>query len=124
MIIKKIEIPIYFGELLICIGETNEEVEKKFKVKNTIGCDAFVIRQILENGFTKYAIVFFKDIKPTPKIIVHECIHLKNMLFKDRCIKLDRDNDEPEAYFTGWLFSVIFEYLKLIKFINYGRNHN
>ena len=39
--------------------------------------------------------------------IVHESIHLKNHIFGSIGIELDPANDEPEAYFMGWLVDFI-----------------
>jgi len=45
-------------------------------------------------------------------IIAQELVHLKNYIYQDKGIKLDRFNDEPEAYLTGWLFKQKETFLK------------
>ncbi len=39
--------------------------------------------------------------------IVHECTHIKSLLFRNKGIKSDPSNDEPEAYLMGFLFREI-----------------
>lgn len=36
--------------------------------------------------------------------LAHECVHAANMMFLDRGIKPDSDNDESMAYLVGWIF--------------------
>lgn len=40
-------------------------------------------------------------------IIAHECVHIKNIIFRNKGIKPDIANDEPEAYLVGFLFKEI-----------------
>jgi hypothetical protein len=47
--------------------------------------------------------VVFKE-EPDKKSIVHESVHIVNMLFKERGILPDLDNDELQAYLTAFLF--------------------
>ncbi len=49
--------------------------------------------------------------------IAHEVVHIKNLVYKHAGIKHDGENDEPEAYLSGWLADEInkayLEYKKL-----------
>lgn len=47
--------------------------------------------------------------------IVHEAIHIKNMVYSHSGIKHDSVNDEPEAYLTGWIAGKIWEMYKEFK---------
>ena len=49
---------------------------------------------------------------PSNSLIAHESVHLVNHLFEDWGIKLDLDNDEPQAYLTGWFVEQIDKFLK------------
>lgn len=40
---------------------------------------------------------------------VHECVHIVNMIFNARGLKLDSNNDEFQAYLTGWLFKHLYD---------------
>lgn len=39
--------------------------------------------------------------------IVHEIVHVKNYIGDTLGIEWDVNNDEPEAYFVGWLFNMM-----------------
>lgn len=41
------------------------------------------------------------------KVIVHESVHVKNIIFRHLGYKQKDNNDEAEAYFTEWIFSEI-----------------
>lgn len=45
-------------------------------------------------------------------VIVHECTHLKNKIFKHINHNLDIDNDEPEAYLIQYLYETINDKIK------------
>ena len=40
-------------------------------------------------------------------VILHECIHLKNKIFKTHGVRNSRENDEHEAYFVEYLFKTV-----------------
>lgn len=46
---------------------------------------------------------------------VHEAVHIKNILFKECGVKHDFENDEPEAYFMGWLVGELEKIYKEFK---------
>jgi hypothetical protein len=82
-------------------------VEKKYKTKSLSNYGAITMRE--PNNFGEY-IIAFEYTEGT--IIAHEIVHLKNYIYQDCAMELDRYNDEPEAYLTGWLF------LKINNFLN------
>ena len=43
--------------------------------------------------------------------ITHEVVHIKNFIFLNCGAKLDRDNDESEAYLSGYLFEQIYNFI-------------
>lgn len=46
--------------------------------------------------------------------IAHEAVHCCNLIFMHKGIRLDRDNDEPQAYLTDWIVKEIYKtYLKI-----------
>ena len=45
--------------------------------------------------------------KSTPSIKAHESLHAKNFVFHHVGIKPDADNDEPEAYYVGFVTGVV-----------------
>jgi hypothetical protein len=102
MIKKTIDIPIYQCKLTIILDKDLSYVEKKYRTKSLSNYGAITMR--VPNKFTEY-IMAFEYSEGT--IIAHEIVHLKNYIYQDRGIELDKFNDEPEAYLTGWLFKQV-----------------
>ena len=101
-----IDIPIYQCKLTIILDKDLSYVEKKYRTKSLSDYGAVTMR--VPNKFSEYVIAFeYSD----GTIIAHEIVHLKNYIYQDRVIELDRFNDEPEAYLTGWLFKQIETFL-------------
>lgn len=83
-------------------------IEKKFKTIPLTGFGAVTLKD--ENKYRHY-IVGFTD-KEHLSNIAHEIVHIKNHIYLDCAMELDRFNDEPEAYLTGWLFDAIYDFIK------------
>lgn len=94
---KRIKIPIYNGRLIIIKVDDWEPINIKYGYKLGRKHNACVFKD-----FNDEVVVVFKD-DPTPSIIAHEAVHIVNHFFKDRGIDLDTENDEPYAYFLGWI---------------------
>jgi len=110
MKIYKYEIPLYYGELKVVITNDFKKALTKLKIKfnptfkpNSYG--AFVVPED-----TDIITVFVKP-KTTARIISHESVHIVNWVFKKCYINLDLENDEPQAYLTGWVVDKIHESL-------------
>lgn len=109
MIVKKIKIPIYDGSLTIVFDKDLSWVENKFKTPSLEKYGAVTIKD--ESKYRHYVVAFeSKD----NSLIAHEIVHLINYIYVDCGIELDRVNDEPQAYFTGWLFEQIEKVSKLM----------
>lgn len=106
---KSFNIPIYFGQLHIFIYDDfkfiNEKFNLHFEERFYNGYESLVGQFGKDNEVSKYFIALKP--KTTYKIIVHESIHIVNYIFDHRQIQLDLHNDEPQAYFTGWVFNKI-----------------
>lgn len=48
---------------------------------------------------------------PLPRIVGHELTHVKNYIISHISAKLDPDNDEYEAYLTGWMYEKLYNWL-------------
>lgn len=57
----------------------------------------------------------------TNKVLVHESVHAKNMIFKQVGYKQKADNDEAEAYFTEWIFGEIESFYNKVMLKENGR---
>lgn len=101
-----IDIPIYQCELTIILDKDLSYIEKKYGTKSLSDYGAITMRD--PNNFCEYIMAFeYTD----GTIIAHEIVHLKNYIYKDRCIELDMINDENEALLTGWLYAQIDNFL-------------
>ena len=101
-----IDIPIYQCKLTIILDKDLSYVEKKYRTKSLSDYGAVTMR--VPNKFSEYVMAFeYSD----GTIIAHEIVHLKNYIYQDKYIKLDKHNDEHEAYLVGWLFDQIDNFL-------------
>jgi len=102
--VKNITIPIYFGTLQIVITDDIREAESKLRleeIESPISFCSYVISNTKPNGISRYTILIKPD--ASINIIVHESLHIVNMIFSERGIKHDTINDEPSAYLLGWV---------------------
>jgi hypothetical protein len=106
MKIKTIKIPIYQCSLTIILDKDLSYVEKIYNTKSLKDYGAVTMRK--PNAFSEYIVAFEYS---TGSIIAHEVVHLVNYIFSDRNVELDRFNDEPQAYLTGWLFDEIDNFI-------------
>lgn len=102
---KKIQIPIYYGDLIIMQVKDWKKINKKYGYKLTKEYDGCVFKNELKSGYTQYIAAFIG--KPKGEVIAHEVVHLVNQIYIDRLMSLDPNNDEPQAYLTGWFFKQI-----------------
>lgn len=103
---KTINIPIYQCKLTIISDKDLSYIEKRYKTKSLRNYGAVTMR--VPDNFSEYVMAFeYSD----RDIIAHEIVHLKNFIYQDKGIDLDRYNDEPEAYLTGWLYKQIDKFL-------------
>jgi hypothetical protein len=100
-----IKIPIYRQKLTIIFDKDLSYVENRYNTKSLSDYAAVTLRDA--NG--NYIIAFTEDGNLTD--VAHEIVHLKNFIFIDCGLELDRYNDESEAYLTGWLFKKIYNFL-------------
>jgi hypothetical protein len=101
-----IDIPIYQCKLTIVLDKDLSYIENKYGTKSLSDYGAVTMR--VPNKFSEYVTAFEYS---EGTIIAHEIVHLKNYIYQDAGIELDRFNDEPEAYLTGWLFKQIETFL-------------
>ena len=104
---KTINIPIYYGKLTMILDSDLSWVEKKYKTTSLEDFGAVTFKH--KTDYRHY-IVVFTDAKHLSNI-AHEIVHIKNHIYLDCAMELDRYNDEPEAYLTGWLFDEIHKFL-------------
>jgi hypothetical protein len=82
--------------------------QKKYKTADLSGYDAVTLSN--KKKLSHYIVAFTSD---KGSVIAHEVVHLVNYIYQDCSMQLDRHNDEPQAYLTGWLFNKIEDFLKV-----------
>jgi len=105
------KIPIYFGDLTIYQVEDLKEIQKSHGLMDMHGFEACSFRDHDKGGYSKYFIGFTMDCNS--RMIAHECLHLLALIFEDRGIMLEIENDEPQCYFLGWMVGMCHKYLKV-----------
>ena len=107
----KYKIPLYHGDLIIIQDKNLKWVQKKYDTISLEDIGACTFPYPKKSGATRYIMVFYGE--TSPKIIAHEALHVVNDIFKDRYIKLDISNDEPQAYLLGWIVEKCHKFLKI-----------
>lgn len=103
---KEIKIPIYGGKIIFMYGDLID-VKTRYNLNfNPNDYDAIVFDVEERDQF----ILAFSVIKEST--LMHEIVHLVNNIFKSRNIKLDIDNDEPQAYLAGWIADELYTFIK------------
>lgn len=77
----------------------------------------YYIRQQLESGSIVDAccwrdhegIKFAYSNGLTLSVLAHEIVHLINIIYRQKGIRLDTENDEWQAYLTSWLFKNLYQ---------------
>lgn len=108
MKIKTIDIPIYCCKLTIILDKDLTYIQKRYK---TVSLENFGAVILKDDSKYRHYVVAFSDANHLSNIS-HEIIHLKNHIYLDCAMELDRHNDEPEAYLIGWLFDQIYNFIK------------
>lgn len=94
---KTIKVPIFDYKIVIIVADTFEEVSSLYpEVHYCNGC-------VLE-GLDNSSVI----IPPNKSgVLVHECVHLKNAIWKYIGYKPIEDNDEVDAYLVQYLFNQV-----------------
>lgn len=104
---KTIRIPIYFGKLTLIYTDNLEKLNEIYDTKIDDSLyDAVVFQPLNQNK----CVLAIKSVDWS--VIAHEVVHIVNHIFLQCGIELDRVNDEPQAYLTGWVINEIDKFLK------------
>ncbi len=108
---KTIKIPLYFGQIKIIQVKDLKSIEKKYGLHSLHGMEACCFRDHKKNGYSTYVIAFESECNA--RQIAHEALHEVALIYEDRGIKLDIENDEPQCYLLGWIVGECHKYLKI-----------
>lgn len=103
---KTFKIPIYTGKIKIIITNKFSKTLKQYKIHTDLSYDA-----VMFTHKNKYIMVFDKKYI-NYSVIAHEIVHTVNVIFKEHHLLLDVDNDEAQAYLTGWIMEKFEKLLK------------
>lgn len=108
----KIPIPIYDGSLILYKVKKWKKINKKYFEPGACNnrTAAVTTTNYTKAGQSEY-IVAFKG-EPLPLVIAHESLHVVNLVFRDRGVKVKNYNDEHQAYFLDWVYLQIENFLK------------
>lgn len=108
MKIKKLPNTMYETDIYIVLTDDWEKVNKRFhtKISKNYGAVTFEFDDPSHRIYMVFNTNHYKL-----KYLVHECVHVVNWTFQHAGVKIDYNNDEPQAYFTGWLFNEAFNFL-------------
>lgn len=96
--VKKFRIPIFNYGMIVRIFDKYSDVQDMPDFKNVLG------RTI---DYDDYCIVVIK--KGSYDTIVHESIHVKNLIWSYIGYKPQRDNDEVDAYLVTYIYGKIMK---------------
>jgi hypothetical protein len=110
--VKKIKIPLYFGEIIIIQKKRLNDVPKKWRIKYDFrGYAATCYTNNTKDGCLRIVMAFTE--RTTPEIIAHESFHALNYLFEHDGIKHDLINDEQGAFILGWIVKQCHKHLTI-----------
>ena len=106
--IKKIEIPVFFGTLILFQDHNIEEAFKLINVKyDGKEFGAFSVVAIDKLGHQGFVIIFDEC---THQTVSHEAVHIAYRIAEEHELKKD---EELIAYLTGWVTAQCYKYLKV-----------
>ena len=121
-VIDKYEMGIYPRILWVCKNITNEDINKKFEVKDPTKIDASCTFAWMcmdkKTGNYGYIVNISdytlkqKDMSEIIKDISHESEHVKVMLFDEIGQIETYDGQEASAYLVGWVASKVYKTFK------------
>lgn len=112
MIVKKLKTPLYFETIQIVITNDFNKALKKNNISYNFDTNMYSAFVWIKGDITLF-ITPDSDIS----IIAHECVHIVNEIFKRCAIKLDIENDEPQAYLMGWIVKEVYDIMNKNKTI-------
>ena len=102
MKVKTVNIPIYFGTLRLYNVKDLGKISKKYGLEDLSQYSAITFRIQDKKEGDVYIIAFSKK-HVNARIIAHESLHATGLIFEDRAMPMDLDNDEPQCYLHGWI---------------------
>lgn len=113
------DIPLYKGKLIIILCDDSKLVKDL--------CPDFQAKELFAHayngdykGYDGFFVIlnpFLENYKITNGVVAHEALHIVNMLFMNRKVEYQLDNDEHTCYLLEWVVNRVNEYLLRNNFI-------
>lgn len=118
---KTFQVPIYVGQLIVCISndldkvaKINSALKKEVEIWGNSSCFNYKDK-------TTYMAVINLDHSycTTPhSVISHESVHIADYIFEDVGAKHDVDNPEPYTYLMQWVVDRVYEVIEKAGMLN------
>jgi len=95
--------PIYFNTIVVIVCSSLSEIAPKYNITKPLDKYSAITFKAKNGSW----IMAFNEV--TPEIISHEISHLVNYVFDECGIQLDSVNDEPQAYYTGFITKKVYK---------------
>ena len=108
-------IPIYGGEFTIVVTDDLEKLTSNYEISpggKIFGHSFFL--QYKDRQVFLIVLNPYGTIRISHGVITHEAVHIANMIFQERGIKPDLDNDEPYAYLVESIVTEVYQFLKTL----------
>lgn len=113
MKVKELKVPIYNARLRLILTDDLSKLNERYNFNILPNdYDAVTFKHNVDSTDLVFYVAAFEIGKFKNKFIAHEVVHLVNLIYLDHGIELDRVNDEPQAYLTGFLFEKIEKFIK------------
>lgn len=121
MILRKHKIPVYGGQLWVCVTtsflKAVEEIENNIDVvldkekEDLRKASAMTYQFYTPDG--KFRILILMKPRTSIDFVAHEALHVVNWVFQHCAVKYSLANDEPQCYLLGWVVNKIMSTKKL-----------
>ncbi len=111
------EIPFYKGNLIVCVSNELEKINKEFDIHRSgeIFAHSYQFDYQSKQAFMVLLNPNWEYDNITHGIIAHECLHILSFVYENRGVRKSKNNDEHEAYFLGWIVTEVYKALDKFK---------
>jgi hypothetical protein len=108
------EIPLYKGQLVVILCDDVSELKDNSPnfPHSQIFAHSYGKEYKGEEGYFILLNTKSEQAKITQGIIAHEALHIVNILFQQRCVGYQLDNDEHACYLLEWIVDEVNNILR------------
>jgi len=109
---RVVKVPLYCVQIIVYYGNYDELNEINIQYGFGKLYEMTSGRALWNSEANKFTLFFRNDMKIKIGCIAHECKHMVNIIFRERGVELDIENDETECYLLEWLVDKIYSIIK------------